>query len=195
MADNAKASRSDLVKAAMRSARAAVDAAREAWAGSDRSPGTSTASPGTSTASPGTAPSGIGAAAAARAEPPAAPGIQRPASPRPAETRPDEASTRRITEAEVVLRRRVEALKAADYKGGAVADLAGSDDEAHQMKVQDAVTQYVQALRHAAGGSVAGETSASEDTTMRLVRDALNGLYLAGVWDGRTTEPGQRSGA
>ncbi len=94
-----------------------------------------------------------------------------------------------------MLRRRVEALKAADYKGGAVADLAGSDDEAHQMKVQDAVTQYVQALRHAAGGSVAGETSASEDTTMRLVRDALNGLYLAGVWDGRTTEPGQRSGA
>lgn len=85
-------------------------------------------------------------------------------------------------------------MKGADYKGGAAGadQLAGNDDDAHQLKVQDAVVEYVHALRQASGAP--GADDEDQDLTSRLVRDGLNGLYLAGVWDGRTSEPGERSG-
>lgn len=186
MVDHAKPSRADLLKAATRAARAGAGAgaraAREAWTGADQATRTAPSPPGNG-----------GASAPRKPDPAHETPTQSPPPPR-GDVRPDERTSRKVTEAEAVLRRRVEALKGADYKGGAAGadQLAGNDDDAHQLKVQDAVVEYVHALRQASGAP--GADDEDQDLTSRLVRDGLNGLYLAGVWDGRTSEPGERSG-
>jgi hypothetical protein len=93
---------------------------------------------------------------------------------------PQEPAMARVNDALAGLQRSVDEFQAVDYQP--------DDPAASRTEIEGALIGYIAALRSGLGDPELGQPV---DRVGFLIRDVLNAVHLAGVREGRSTEPGE----